>query len=226
MTLLSVVLSVLVTMSVHGWRFDSSGVRIAVLVPLIIAPLFSYMQLSMISQLEKIHDNLQQLSITDELTQTFNRRHFMAVAEQTFARACRDGHGFSLILFDADDFKKINDVYGHQMGDRVLKHIAAMTCTNVRAGDLVARYGGEEFIVLLPEASMPKAVEVAQRVHDSIAHNSVQLDGKPVFATVSMGVASYKPTVSTLDDLLSQADHALYKAKKYGKNRIERMTVA
>lgn len=222
---ISIVLSVLITLIVHGWRFDSSGVRTAILVPAILAPMFSYLQLTLIAQLEQTKENLHHLSVTDELTQIFNRRHFLAVAQQTFAVSQRNSKPFSLVLFDADDFKKINDTYGHITGDQVLKHIAKLTQGNIRAGDVLARYGGEEFIVLLPETPMPRALEVAQRIQQSLWEQPFALH-KGIYPTVSIGVATFKPTMQQLDDLLSQVDDALYRAKNSGKNRIERITIA
>lgn len=223
MTGASILVSLLATLGLNGWRTDSSGLRIAILVPAIVAPIFSFIQLSLIAQLERARESLQKLSITDELTQTFNRRHFMAVAQQLFAVSQRNNKPFSLILFDADDFKKINDTHGHLVGDRVLKHIADLTRINIRAGDLLARFGGEEFIVLLPEASALKAFDVAQRIQQSLWENPVAQNVHP---TVSIGIATFKPNMLSLDDLLCNADDALYRAKNAGKNRIERVTVA
>ena len=126
-----------------------------------------------------------------------------------------------MLLFDADDFKKINDTHGHLVGDRVLARIAEVTRAHVRKGDLVARYGGEEFAVLLPDTQAAEALEVAERIHQEIHGNPVTHAGKPIVATVSMGVVTLEVDHQTLDELLAKADGALYRAKSGGKNRIE-----
>jgi diguanylate cyclase (GGDEF)-like protein len=224
LTLASVGLSLVLTYAVsylQDGHVSGSGLFVGFVVPLIIAPIFSYFQLSLVSQLDQAHDELHRLSITDYLTNTHNRRYFIQQAQQVFDLARRDLKPVSVLLFDADDFKKINDTHGHLVGDRVLARIAEVTRAHVRKGDLVARYGGEEFAVLLPQTQAAEALEVAARIHQEIRDNPVMHAGKPIVATVSMGVVTLEVDHQTLDELLAKADGALYRAKSTGKNRIE-----
>lgn len=200
-----------------GW----SSMTIAFIVPAIVAPLFSWLQLRLVYQLEEAREKLQRLAITDELTQTFNRRHFMAAAEIVFLQAQRGKGPFSVVLLDADDFKQVNDGYGHLAGDEVLRQLAENIRKSIRKHDLLARYGGEEFIVLLPSTHLEEALEVAERIRVAILHNPAEVNGIPLKVTVSIGVATFKPTMQSLDNILSLADKAQYQAKNAGKNRIE-----
>lgn len=224
LTLASVALSLMLTYAVsylQNGHVSASGLFIGFIVPLIIAPVFSYFQLRLIAQLEQAYSELHRLSITDYLTNTHNRRYFIQQAQQMFAMAQRDLKPLSVLLFDADDFKKINDTHGHLVGDQVLARIAEVTRAHVSKGDLVARYGGEEFAVLLPNTQIPEALEVAMRIHQEILNNPVTYAGSPIVATVSMGVVALELSHRTLDELLAKADGALYRAKNTGKNRIE-----
>lgn len=199
-----------------GW----SSVMIAFIVPAMVAPLFSWFQLRLLYQLEEARAKLQRLAITDELTQTFNRRHFMEVAEGVFLQAQRGREPFSVVLLDADDFKQVNDAHGHLVGDEVLRQLAENIRKSIRKHDLLARYGGEEFIVLLPDTHLEEALEVARRIHEAILRNPAQVGDKPLKVTVSMGVSTFEPTMQSLDEVLSLADKAQYQAKHTGKNRI------
>ncbi|MCX7601683.1 MAG: GGDEF domain-containing protein [Meiothermus sp.] len=200
-----------------GW----SSVMIAFIVPAIVAPLLGGFQLRLLYELEEAREKLQHLAITDELTQTFNRRHFMEAAERVFLQAQRGNGPFSVVLLDADDFKQVNDAHGHLVGDGVLRQLAENIRKSIRKHDLLARYGGEEFIVLLPDTHLEGALEVAQRIQEAILHNPAEVGGKPLKVTVSMGVATFEPTMQSLDEILSLADKAQYQAKNAGKNRIE-----
>ncbi|RIH76393.1 putative diguanylate cyclase YdaM [Calidithermus terrae] len=219
LTLASVVVSVLMTLALNGWRLDSSGVRIAILVPCIVAPLFSTLQLRLIQQLERIREDLHRLSITDELTQTYNRRHFMHVAERRLAESGQ-GKGLSILIFDLDDFKLINDRYGHLTGDAVLAEVCRRCVPQLRQEDVFARYGGEEFVLLLPATNRTQALEVAERLRRVVAEHPIEAAGFSIPVTVSMGLASQHGSQQSLDELLNRADDALYQAKQQGKNQV------
>lgn len=219
LTLASTALSVLITLALNGWHIDSVGVRIAILVPCIVAPLFSSHQLRLIQQLERTREELHRLSITDELTQTYNRRHFMQVAEHRLAQA-RQGKGLSILIFDLDDFKAVNDRYGHLVGDAVLAEVCRRCALSLRREDVFARYGGEEFVVLLPATDHQEALEVAERLRRAVAERPLEVEGFSIPLTISLGLASQCSPEQGLDELLNHADDALYQAKHQGKNQV------
>ncbi len=155
----------------------------------------------------------------DSLTGALNRRYFFDLAEHEFAVARRYHHPLSVILFDADHFKEINDTRGHQCGDEVLKRIAGIAQRHLREADLLARYGGEEFIVLLPESTAEQAAVVAERIRHNIAADRMETSAGEVGVTISAGIADVLPEEDTLDRLIQRADQALYAAKQAGRNR-------
>ncbi|CAM2157454.1 sensor domain-containing diguanylate cyclase [Paraburkholderia tropica] len=167
----------------------------------------------------KIHsDNLARLLTTDHLTGVTNRAHFFEVAESEVARAERHGRGLSLVMLDADHFKRINDTAGHQAGDEVLKRIAGEAKALLRRSDIVARLGGEEFVLLLPSTTAREAMVVAERLRIAVERALIETASGQLKATISLGVASLGDTNPTLQDLLAATDHALYDAKQAGRN--------
>ncbi len=165
-------------------------------------------------------EHLRELSITDQLTTLYNHNFFYTRLEEEFERATRYRTDLSLILMDIDDFKRINDCYGHRKGDAVLKEISALIKRSVRKTDLAARYGGEEIAVILPQTPMSGAAEEAERIRRSVeAQGYAGLAGEKI--TVSIGVASYPhEKMRKPEDLVNSADRALYEAKSTGKNRV------
>jgi diguanylate cyclase (GGDEF)-like protein/PAS domain S-box-containing protein len=156
----------------------------------------------------------------DHLTGIANRRTFFEAAELELARWKRLPRPLSLVLFDADHFKNINDRHGHPAGDSVLRHLAASLTATFRGCDLVARIGGEEFAVLLPSATQDQAVLVAERLLRAVESSVVEVDGVQIRYTVSGGVATLNVSIIGLDDLMKHADQALYAAKHSGRNRV------
>ncbi|MBN1454316.1 MAG: GGDEF domain-containing protein [Anaerolineales bacterium] len=219
-TLFSVVIAKMVAILLPGSSGDFNVV-IAITVPLLVAPPLSYIFISLYFELEKLREEVHALAITDELTRVFNRRHFMRVVEHELERAKRYRHALSLIIFDADNFKKVNDTYGHLCGDAVLQELCLTCSTLLRQCDTLARFGGEEFILLLPETDEASALQVANRLCQLVAGHVVEYKGAQIQVTISVGVTTCNPTADTLDDLLSRADRALYQAKWRGKNRLE-----
>lgn len=165
-------------------------------------------------------DNLANLLTKDHLTGAFNRAHFFNVAEKEFARANRYGHSISIIMLDADHFKHVNDRYGHPVGDEVLKSIVKVAEGVLRPGDTIATFGGEEFVVMLPKSNSLEASVIAERLRSSIEASSVDAGGEEIKVTVSIGCASMSESRSTLKQLLTSADSALYHAKSMGRNCI------
>ena len=162
----------------------------------------------------------------DHLTGIANRRTFFEAAELEIERWKRSPRDMSLVIFDADHFKEVNDRYGHPAGDAVLRHFATLLTDVFRAVDVVARIGGEEFAVLLPSTNLQGAMTVANRLRQVVASQVVEFDGASIAYTVSGGVATMSQTLVGLDALLKRADEALYAAKATGRNRIESLAAA
>ncbi|WP_456402019.1 diguanylate cyclase [Hydrogenimonas sp.] len=159
---------------------------------------------------------LDMMAHTDKLTGTINRHRGIELLEHEIKRAQRYGHPFSLIYFDIDHFKKINDTYGHATGDTVLVKATETIRNNLRATDSLIRWGGEEFLILLPETALNDAVHLAQKLREHIEKRSTDI---PVPITASFGVASWEEE-QTLDTMIHRADTKMYEAKKLGRNRI------
>ncbi len=174
----------------------------------------------------KVRENvLQNQAVRDPLTSLYNRRYFETEVAKHIATASKNGKPYSILMLDADFFKKVNDTYGHKVGDKVLIELSDKTEKALRDCDIVARYGGEEFLVFLPEINAGQAYKVAERLRLTIASIVVTADnGKPVKFTVSIGVTSSEIS-NQVDVLIKTADEALYKAKQNGRNRVEIFTL-
>jgi diguanylate cyclase (GGDEF)-like protein len=170
---------------------------------------------------EKIHlfQESQRLAITDDLTDLYNVRHFYKILDTEIARTERYQTPFSLVLFDVDDFKRLNDSYGHQAGDEVLHSIASTMKQMARKTDVLARYGGEEFIAVLPNTAREKAFSLASRIKEAV-EGKVFLGEKAVAVTLSGGVATFPEDAEDSKTLLYAADMAMYAAKAAGKGKI------
>lgn len=169
-----------------------------------------------------LHAELEQLSVTDRLTELFNHGYLTKRLEQELGRAERFGHPLSVIMLDVDDFKVFNDRYGHLVGDDVLRAVSSLIRENLREMDVAARYGGEEFVVLVPETGSEGARAVAERIRQGVATHVFLRDdaGVDVHTTVSIGVATFPACGRTVESLLSAADGAMYVAKRAGKDRV------
>lgn len=168
---------------------------------------------------------IREKALRDWLTGCYNRRGFIAVAEPLFLNSRRRDSHFSLILLDMDNFKGINDTYGHAAGDQALKTVAAALTGGVRKSDLVARWGGEEFLVLLPDANATDAQRIAEKLRRTLEQLELVLDsGKRVQLSASFGVAERCASDQKLDPIVTRADFALYSSKSAGKNRVSLST--
>jgi len=224
LTIGSILISVLLTFlisSIFGNKPGILGYSLAVLIPAIIASIAGHITLNLYFELEQSRKEIRALANTDDLTQIFNRRHFFELAKRELERSRRNGHALAIILFDIDDFKNINDSYGHLAGDFILKESCQACKAIVRPYDVFARFGGEEFIFLLPDTDTARAKAVADRLRLLVSEHVVSIDENSVRITISVGIAVFDPKKDTLDDVISRADNALYRAKKMGKNRLE-----
>lgn len=168
------------------------------------------------------HEKLRTMAIRDGLTKIFNKRHFLEVLKREFSFAGRNDVELSLVVFDIDDFKKINDTHGHTVGDQVLKSIAKILDKEVRGYDIFARYGGEEFVFLLRGISPTNTYNFCERVRKIVEQFPFVINDKRVKVTISIGFAVMNPWVKfdKPDDFINEADKHLYKAKREGKNKV------
>ena len=161
------------------------------------------------------------LANIDPLTKSLTRRQFMNIAESEFRRFLRYHRSLSILILDTDDFKKVNDTYGHHAGDLVLRSLSLVAMEQKRAQDTFGRLGGEEFGLMMPETALDQAFVVADRIRQTWEVSPVNLDGELIHSTMSIGVAEAISTDRSLEDLLRRADRMLYKAKDAGRNRVE-----
>lgn len=184
-------------------------------------------RLELENELKISKEQYKRLATTDSLTGLYNRRYFFDYLGTEFSRADRSSSSISLILFDLDFFKKINDTYSHSAGDITLKEVTACLLSSLRRMDVACRFGGEEFIVALPETTMDRAVMVAERIRNCFENLAIPYKGTSIRITASFGVSAYAGESSktgsatdAINALINQADKALYAAKRAGRNRV------
>ncbi len=173
-----------------------------------------------IEQTRQLQSKLQELAVRDGLTGLYNRRYLDETLERELARARRDRAPLSLIMLDLDHFKQLNDTHGHQAGDEMLKALASLLTTNVRAEDVVCRYGGEEFVVLLPAMPVEAARDRAEQWREAFEVIKVRCGEITLQGTISLGVAAFPRHGDTAEELTRHCDRALYRAKREGRNRV------
>lgn len=171
-------------------------------------------------ELQYISDTLHRISITDHLTGAYTRRFFFESLTKLMSAAKRYGSPLSIIMIDVDNFKHINDSYGHPVGDAVLQTLAAKCREALREADVFARFGGEEFIVALPDTDQRAAHEVAERLRLATMTRPVDTVDVLVHVTISSGISQYRPIDVTVEDMIKRADQALYVAKNSGRNQV------
>lgn len=177
-------------------------------------------QVALAIQNARLFSEVQQLASTDGLTGLHNRRHFMELARREFGRARRYQRPLTAIMMDIDNFKQVNDTYGHAVGDQALKIVSDRCRKTVRDIDVLGRYGGDEFAALLLETDLDGARVVAERLRRCVVEPSIVIGGGNLVITVSVGVAILDKTCTALDTLLVRADQALYVAKQAGRNQM------
>lgn len=171
-------------------------------------------------ELKQKNELLHKLSITDELTRIYNRRYFIQRLKEEFQRAVRYSEKLALIIVDLDNFKQINDAYGHQCGDKILYQVAKLMKEQLRGCDVLGRYGGEEFIILLPYTDCKGAFALSERIRNLIEKYSFKVGKNKINVTLSAGIISYPEyKAESYENFIKKADEGLYTAKKTGKNR-------
>lgn len=165
-------------------------------------------------------ESLHQKGTTDELTGVHNKAYLQQALGQSIEVA-KGGFPLSIIIFDLDHFKKVNDVHGHLAGDFVLKETCRVIKESVvRTDDTLGRFGGEEFVLIMPDAKLSVAEGVAERIRATLEQHKFEFGGKVIPVTASLGVSSWVPSIKTADDLIEEADQLLYQSKKEGRNRV------
>jgi diguanylate cyclase (GGDEF)-like protein len=173
-------------------------------------------------ELKDANEKLREMAFRDGLTGLYNHRYFQDLMDNELSRSQRYKKPFSLMILDLDHFKKINDEYGHPVGDIVLKDVSKAIENTIRDSDFAARYGGEEFAVVLPETELRGAAILAERLRKAIEQLEIDTNGCRVDVTVSVGVTCYHPSTAKIEksEIFTQADNALYKSKNKGRNMI------
>jgi two-component system cell cycle response regulator len=166
------------------------------------------------------YEEIYRLMTLDGLTELHNKRFFSEALDKEIARAKRYERGFSVVLFDIDHFKKVNDTYGHLAGDAVLRQLGALVKTRLRHTDIAARTGGEEFGVIVPEVSLEGARVLAEKLRRAVEEAAFRFEGTLLPVTISLGTTEWRPGIETGEALLHLADQRLYAAKHGGRNRV------
>lgn len=173
-----------------------------------------------LTRAEAVQEQLREQAIRDALTGLFNRRHLDSIFKQKLARAQRKSTPLSVIMLDIDHFKKFNDTYGHPLGDTLLQCLGKLLRTQTRASDIACRYGGEEFVLLMPDANVEIASRRAEELRLAFEQTYVSFEGEMLHATISLGIAMYPIHGNSPEELIIQADQALYAAKAAGRNQV------
>ncbi|MBW2143456.1 MAG: GGDEF domain-containing protein [Deltaproteobacteria bacterium] len=174
------------------------------------------------------NEKLRAIALRDGLTGLYNHRYFQEILDKELSLAMRYRRPFSLIMFDLDHFKEVNDSYGHRVGDIVLQEISALVLKTVRTNDVAARYGGEEFSIIAPETDLKGAAVLAERIRRAVEQMEIVAGSATIRVTISVGVATYLPGTEGTNkaELLDAADAAMYNAKNNGRNKLSMAKVS
>lgn len=170
--------------------------------------------------LEKVNQELAVLSQTDGLTKLFNRSHWEHCLQAEYKRWTRSQHSSSLVILDIDHFKKVNDTYGHVIGDEVIRHLSGLIRDHVRETDISGRYGGEEFVILLADTPLKNAYVFSERLRREVEASVTKYNDIDLKYTISIGIAEIDPTIKSYETWIEYADAALYHAKESGRNKV------
>lgn len=215
--LLSLAMMTPINWLTHGSLF--TGLIVCTVICCTILPFHLYQLGQLLADLEQVHQTLYAVATRDELTQAYNRRYFVEQLH-LLCDATPQASGFAVLLLDIDNFKTINDTFGHDAGDLILRQVSQICNANKGITDLFARYGGEEFAFLLPNTTSQRAVDFAERTRFAIAQALFTYHHCQIRCTVSIGISIGSDLQITPDTLLTSADQALYMAKRNGKNQV------
>lgn len=203
---------------VRSKQYSSENDMVYLLLPVAFLTLEFFVGIGLLYIVKKyVYDNLESITLYDLLTDVYSRRYFFELLKGEISKAQRKEYMFSVIMFDVDHFKKVNDTYGHDKGDYVLKTIADIVKSSIRKADALSRIGGEEFTILLPDTNIDKATALAERVRRSVEDYKFDVVGR---ATISLGVTEFKADDSS-DTLFKRVDEAMYLAKNSGRNCVK-----
>ena len=197
-----------------------TGMVINLVVCTTFMPYHLYQVLSLMVELDKLRGDMYEKSIRDELTKVYNRRYFFEASQLIENGAALIPENTSILMIDIDDFKDLNDTYGHHVGDQALNTLTENILSMLRSTDVLARYGGDEFICLLPQTKRDQVLEIAKRVINRIEGIKLQENNHAIPLHISIGVTTSEHEVK-IEELIALADEALYKAKQSGKNQIK-----
>ena len=199
------------------FSIEQFGVIMSVFAPYL---LMAYLVTMLSADLHYAKKMFKQLSETDDMTGLDNLRSFKNTLNTEILKSERYKHVFSVVMLDADGLKQINDRYGHDAGNTLIKNVANSVKSCLRESDTLARYGGDEFIILLPETEGQDAIDAGERIRTAVENTTFDLEGHKISTTVSIGISGYPEHAQTLDDLMSRADRALYHSKAAGRNSV------
>ena len=174
-----------------------------------------------LTEYKRLQSHLENMANTDSLTGLSNRQSFLHRAEKEFSRARRYARPIAAVMIDVDHFKRINDQYGHAVGDIVLRQVSAICQSSLRGSDLLGRIGGEEFVLLLPDTPLSNAIFVAERMREQLEATPIEVDNLVIRITASFGVASLIDADINFNSILERADVAMYHAKHDGRNKVK-----
>jgi len=221
LTLTVVVFALLPISLLHNRSYSMAALVLAAVLVLGVA---MFCGAKLMRLLDGAHDKIATLTTHDDLTGLPNRSWFFDRLDEEIARAGRYGNKLSLVMIDLDHFRRVNDSFGHPLGDLALAEVARLLAANVRTSDVVTRYGGEEFMIILPETDAARAAQAAEKLRMVVEVNDISLEGPEIKVTISCGVAdlaSIHPKKASLrDTLVVAADRALHQAKKNGRNQV------
>ncbi|MDX2423510.1 MAG: diguanylate cyclase [Amphritea sp.] len=226
---LFVIFSVLAVLFYRGEAefnyINTHGVGIGIMLEALMLSLIIAYRIRSLESMKATQLDLQLLASTDPLTQLLNRRSFNTAASRLLEHAAQTGQPTSVVIIDIDDFKRINDSYGHVVGDKAIKQLTDVIRSHCRCEDVLARYGGDELVILMPNTLQKEGYIVAERIRQTLEHTAIKVDpGESVYMTISIGITEVEDNRRDVQEAISRADKALYQAKNNGRNQSQLFT--
>jgi diguanylate cyclase (GGDEF)-like protein len=214
---LAIIISLILAFAIlssAGGEITQPAIITTIITPGVTAAIFSIIILRLLFDLDEAESRSRELSRKDDLTGISNRRYFLEMAERDLERAKRYGVEFAIVMFDINEFKRINDQYGHTIGDQVLQQIALKCHKKIRKTDLIARWGGDEFVVLVSQSRSVDLDQYCERLINIIHEIVIEIKGDPIKVTASIGSKRFSDDLSSIDELIHQADRDMYQIKE------------